>query len=120
MNPVLTAFGPVSLGPIALGFAAGATIGASYFLGLWWTVRRATRSARPTPLLLASFVVRLALAVAVLLVIVRLGALALVAALLGFLAARVLLTRTLGVGTDVADEPDVPTGRGANERKGSR
>jgi F1F0 ATPase subunit 2 len=105
LNSVLTTLGTVSLGSVALGFAAGVSIGASYFLGLWWTVRRATRSSRPTPLLLASFVVRLTLALGLLLVVVRLGPLSLVAALLGFLAARVLLTRTLGIGSDLADDP---------------
>ncbi|MFO7545897.1 MAG: ATP synthase subunit I [Trueperaceae bacterium] len=115
MNSLSTALGPVSFATIALGFAAGAAIGASYFLGLWWTVRRATRSTRPTPLLLVSFVVRLAFAVALLLVIVRLGALALAAALLGFLVARVLLTRALAGRADVAGGTDVATGQGPTD-----
>ena len=111
MNPFPAALGTGPVAAVALGFAAGAAIGAAYFLGLWWTVRRATRAARPAPLLLLSFVVRLAFAVALLLVIVRLGALALVAALLGFLVARVLLSRVLTGGQATRRGTDVAAGR---------
>lgn len=87
----MTLFETSLLGYLAIGFA----IGALYFLGLWWTVRRLKRSRRPTVLTLASFLSRAALVLVVFYLAAQgrwerfLGCLA------GFLLARVVITRRL-------------------------
>lgn len=81
---------------LLLGFGVGLVVGAAYFAGLWWTVRKATRVRRPALWLLASFVVRSLMAVGAFALVLRLGSpLALVVAMIGFLAARWLITRYL-------------------------
>lgn len=81
---------------LAVGLAAGAALGAVYFLGLWWTLRRLPGARRPGLRLLASFTLRGALVVAAFAALARWGALALVVALGGFLLARLAVTRALG------------------------
>jgi F1F0 ATPase subunit 2 len=49
---------------LALAWAAGLLLGATYFGGLWWTVRRAVSSARPARLFLGSLLVRAGVAIA--------------------------------------------------------
>lgn len=79
---------------LALGIATGFALGLAYFGGLLWTVRRLPRSPRPWLLAGASFLVRAAVAVGVLLLLARTGSVAAVASsLLGFVAARLALTR---------------------------
>lgn len=79
-----------------LGLAAGLLVGAAYFAGLWWTVRKVTRVQRPAPWLLGSFVARSLLALAAFALVLRLASpFALLAALIGFMAARWLATRFL-------------------------
>lgn len=92
----------MNVGLLALSFVAGLAIGAAYLLGLWWTVRRVTRTgnARLLPL---SFVARAALALLAFYGMLRSGPVALVVALLGFLSARWLLTRLIGRGEDADD-----------------
>lgn len=81
---------------VLLGLGAGLLVGAAYFAGLWWTVRKVTRVSRPAPWLLGSFVMRSLVALGVFALVLRLGSpLALVAALIGFMAARWLTTRYL-------------------------
>lgn len=79
---------PVAL---VLAFAAGAGVGAVFFTGLWFTVRRLTSASNPMVLMLGSSVLRLAIALPALAFIaggslVRLGM-----AILGFLGMRTLL-----------------------------
>ncbi len=81
---------------VLLGLFAGLLVGAAYFAGLWWTVRKVTRVRRPAPWLLGSFLVRSLVALGAFALVLRLGSpLALVAALIGFMAARWLTTRYL-------------------------
>ena len=86
-----------SLIALGLALAAGVALGIFYFGTLWLVVRRLDRVPRPGMWLMATGALRLA---AVLLVI---GLLAgtrwehLLAVMAGFLAARVVLTRRLGV-----------------------
>ncbi len=49
----------VSLPDIALALALGAVLGAWFFGGLWWTVRRLPAARHPALLALASLVVRM-------------------------------------------------------------
>lgn len=90
---------------LALGFLAGLTTGFLYFLLLWYTVRRAARTGNRT-LLLVSFLVRAALLLGVFYAFRGLGAQGLIAALLGFIVVRFVMTRTLGPGraADSAEE----------------
>lgn len=85
-----------SPGSLALALAAGVALGALYFAGLWWTVRRGAASATPARLFLGSFLLRTAVA---------LGGLSLVGGgrwerllvgLLGFVLGRVLVIRWSG------------------------
>ncbi|MCU0575042.1 MAG: ATP synthase subunit I [Syntrophobacteraceae bacterium] len=78
--------------------AAGMLVGAFYFGGLWWTVRRVARSRRPGLLMLASYWLRTAVALALFYVIMEGGWVRLVVCLAGFLVMRQLLTWILGPG----------------------
>ncbi len=78
--------------------AAGMLVGAFYFGGLWWTVRRVVRARRPGLLLLASYWLRTAVAMGLFYVIMKGDWLRLVVCLAGFLLMRQMLTRVLGFG----------------------
>jgi F1F0 ATPase subunit 2 len=75
---------------IGAGFA-GALLGLAYFAGLWWSIGRARHARRPQALLAASFLVRAAVMVAVLLLIMGDDVVRLVAALAGFLLMRTIV-----------------------------
>jgi F1F0 ATPase subunit 2 len=77
---------------------AGMLAGAFYFGGLWWTVRRVVRSRRPSLLLLASYWLRTAAALALFYVIMEGDWLRLLVCLAGFLVMRQILTWMLGPG----------------------
>ena len=78
--------------------AAGTVVGALYFGGLWWTVRRAVASRRPGLLLLASYGLRTVGALALFYVIMGGSWLRLLVCLAGFLLMRQVLTWILGPG----------------------
>jgi len=93
--------------------ALGALLGAAYFGGLWWTVARLGRWRRPAVALLASFVARNALALAVFAALARLGVAPPLMALAGFVAARWLLSgwlRPPAAGPGRSSLPDGPRG----------
>lgn len=69
----------------------GAVLGLGYFAGLWWTVQRARRARHPEALVVASFVLRAAVAVGVLLLIMGDDVRRLLAALGGFLVVRTVV-----------------------------
>jgi F1F0 ATPase subunit 2 len=69
----------------------GALLALAYFAGLWWTVQRATRARHPAAILAASYAIRAALAVAVLLLIMGGDVVRLLMALGGFLAVRTVV-----------------------------
>jgi F1F0 ATPase subunit 2 len=78
---------------LALAALAGIMIGAVFFGGLWWTVRKGVPSAHPATWFLASFLVRTSVAVTGFYFAARGDWRRSIACLLGFLAARVLVTR---------------------------
>jgi F1F0 ATPase subunit 2 len=49
---------------LALAWAGGALLGALFFGGLWWTVRKGVTSKHPAPWFLGSLIVRMSAAVA--------------------------------------------------------
>jgi F1F0 ATPase subunit 2 len=75
----------------AFSFLAGALLGVFFFGGLWWTVQKITGSGRPYLLSVISFLVRTAVVLAGFYLILTTGWPHLLAALLGFLAARTVL-----------------------------
>jgi F1F0 ATPase subunit 2 len=78
--------------------AAGVFLGSVFFLGLWWTVRRAVTSPRPGYWFAGSMLVRTGLALAgfhLLLTLPGEGWKTLFAGLLGFIIARLAATRLL-------------------------
>ncbi|MCU0557203.1 MAG: ATP synthase subunit I [Desulfobacterales bacterium] len=83
---------------ICLALAWGLLLGACYFGGLWWTVRRLPGRAKPGRLLLASFCVRLVPVLVGLALVLQRGPAVLAAAICGLLAARAALTRRIACG----------------------
>ena len=79
-----------------LAFAAGVGLGAFYFGTLWLVVRRLDRAAWPAAWLGVTGIVRLAVVIVLFALLVGPRSERLLAALVGFLAARVVLTRWLG------------------------
>lgn len=82
---------------IATGLAAGLLLGAVHLGGLWLTVRALAGSRVPALLLLGSFAARTALVVAGAAYLAAHSWQALAALAAGFLLARLIATRILGV-----------------------
>ena len=77
---------------LLLAWLAGCVLGAVFFGGLWWTVRRAIPSKRPALWFLGSFVLRMGIAAIGFYFVVAGGHLRrLLVCLLGFLMARCLV-----------------------------
>ena len=81
--------------PLALAFVAGAFLGAIFFGGLWWTVQKGTSSETPALWFLGSLLVRTSLILAGFYLVSRNHWSLLIACLLGFLIARVLVVKRL-------------------------
>ena len=81
---------------LALALAGGALLGAFYFGTLWLVVRRLDRLAWPAVWLGVGGILRLAVVLGLLVLLVGTRWERLVAALAGFVVARVILTRWLG------------------------
>jgi F1F0 ATPase subunit 2 len=97
----------VSLG---MAFFGGALIGALFFGGLWWTIRRVQDAPRPAMTLLASSAARM---------VIALGGLYLVAwgrwerlliAVAGFVIARIVVVHTFGAPQAASTEEVTPRG----------
>jgi len=86
---------PEEYGKLALAFAAGVALAAAYFGGLWLTVRRVGRTRNPQLWTLASFAVRLAIVVVVFVLIARVHWQYAAAAMVGFIALRLVLVYKL-------------------------
>ena len=78
------------LSTAALG---GFALGAFFFVGLWWTVRRGVASAQPAVIFLGSMLVRTLVVMAGFYFLSRGDWRNLAASLAGFVLARVLVTR---------------------------
>jgi F1F0 ATPase subunit 2 len=78
---------------LVLSFAAGLLLGALFYGGLWWTVKRIPSARLPAPLIIGSFAVRTALVLAGLYLLLRDGTawLRLVGALAGIVAVRLYM-----------------------------
>ena len=84
---------------LVLACAAGGALGAVFFGGLWWTVRKGVSSKRPALWFFASLLVRMSIALAAFCFVGRRHWERLVACLLGFILARLAvmwLTRPSG------------------------
>jgi F1F0 ATPase subunit 2 len=78
---------------LVLALLAGVMIGTVFFGALWWTIRRGILSKRPAVWFFGSLVVRTVIAVFGFYVVSHGEGRRLLACLLGFLLARVLMTR---------------------------
>ncbi|MCO6492377.1 MAG: hypothetical protein J5I98_28425 [Phaeodactylibacter sp.] len=76
-----------------LALLAGAALGAIFFGGLWWTVRKGLTARRPGLLFLASMLARSAIVIIGFYLIAGDSWIKLLAALLGFIGMRAVITR---------------------------
>ena len=86
---------------LAPPLAAGLLLGAFFFGGLWWTVIRAVSSQRPALWFFGSMLLRTSAALAVFYIIARGHWERLLVCLLGFIIARLIVTRL----TRAAEKP---------------
>ncbi|MDX1365966.1 ATP synthase subunit I [Pseudomonas sp.] len=93
---------------IALAGVAGTALGALFFAGLWWTLRRGLASSRPALWFFTSLLLRLSLTLAGFYWVAGDDWRRLLACLLGFLLARLLVTR-------LTRPAPMPAGRCAEE-----
>lgn len=80
---------------LTLALLAGMALGVFFFAGLWWTVRKGLVAANPALWFLGSFLLRTAVVLAGFYGVGANDWRRLLAALAGFVLARVLLTRQL-------------------------
>ena len=78
---------------LALACMAGAALGAIFFGGLWWTVRKGLASSRPVLWVFASFLLRTGIALAGFYFVSGGDWQRLLACLAGFVMARMVVTR---------------------------
>jgi F1F0 ATPase subunit 2 len=84
-------------------FASGLVLGSLYFIALWKTVQRLTSTKSPVRLILTSFILRMAVVMAWFYLVMGEGHWErLVAAMLGFIIIRKILTYRLGPQSAVA------------------
>ena len=81
------------IGPVIGALAIGIFLGALFFGGLWWTVRRGLTAANPAWWFGVSALARMAMTLSGLYFVARAGWPSLVACLCGLLIARVAATR---------------------------
>jgi F1F0 ATPase subunit 2 len=80
---------------LAAAFLAGALLGAFFFGGLWWTVQKGISSERPALWFLGSLLLRTGVVLAGIYFVAQTHWSRLVACLLGFMIARVVVVRRL-------------------------
>ena len=78
---------------LSLAWLVGLGIGAIFFGGLWWTVRRGVSSRHPALLFLGSMLLRMGIALAGFYLVSGRDWERLVVCLLGFIVARLVVTR---------------------------
>jgi F1F0 ATPase subunit 2 len=81
---------------LVLALAAGLVLGALFFGGLWWTVRKGVSYKRPALLFLGSLLLRTMVVVAGIYFVADGHWQRLLACLLGFVIARFIVTRVAG------------------------
>jgi F1F0 ATPase subunit 2 len=86
---------------LALALVTGVFIGAIYFGGLWWTIQKGSLSKRPAIWFLGSLLLRTSIALTGFYLIARGHWENLIVCLLGFVIARLIVTRL----TRVAGKP---------------
>jgi len=90
---------------VLVGFAAGLALGALHFAGLWQTLGRLPRTRMPGMLMVASLVGRLAVLLGGFYLLAHWGGWpALVAGLVGVVAARSWLLRRIGPGAEARED----------------
>ena len=80
---------------LGLAFFAGALLGAFFFGGLWWTVQKGITSSRPELWFLGSLLLRTVVILAGFYVVAQGHWSRLVASILGFLVARIIVVNWL-------------------------
>ena len=91
--------------PLALAWVAGLSLGAFFFGGLWWTVRRGLSSRRPALWFLGSLLVRASIALAGFYVVSGGYWERLLACLLGFVIARQIAAWLIGPPAEAHTSP---------------
>jgi len=81
-----------NLGSMSLALTAGLLLGAFFFGGLWWTVRKGISSQHPALWFFASMLLRMSVALGGFYFVGRGNWLLLVACLVGFLVGRLFVT----------------------------
>jgi F1F0 ATPase subunit 2 len=79
--------------PLMPAFVMGVLLGAMFFGGLWWTVRKGASSKQPALLFFGSLLLRTSIALAVFYFVARDHWKKLLVCLLGFVIARLIVTR---------------------------
>jgi F1F0 ATPase subunit 2 len=89
---------------LALAFVTGVLLGAIFFAGLWWTIRKSLSSAQPALWFLGSLLLRTSLVLAGFYFVARGRWERLLVCLLGFVAARLIAVRLI----QPAEKPACP------------
>ena len=89
---------------LVLALLVGFLLGAIFFFGLWWTIQRGLSSKRPALLFLGSLLLRTIIAVAGFYFVSNGDWRKLLACLLGFVLARIFITRIVHVQTGKTNE----------------
>jgi F1F0 ATPase subunit 2 len=98
---------------LAFSLAAGASLGAFFFGGLWWTVRMGAASKRPALFFFGSLLLRTCMVVLGFHVVLGNDWRRLLAGLLGFILARVIMMRFILPRTGRAVQPTHASAREA-------
>ena len=96
---------------LALASGAGVLLGAAFFGGLWCTVRRGLSSRRPALLFLGSLLLRTGVVLAGFHLVAGGRWSRLLACLLGFVVARIIVTHLAGPPVERHDSPVEVAGR---------
>ena len=83
---------------LVLALVAGVLLGAIFFGGLWWTVRRGMSSKQPAVLFFGSLLLRTGIALAGFYFMARIRWESLLVCLVGFIMARLIVTRLTRTG----------------------
>jgi len=83
---------------LVLALVAGVLLGAIFFGGLWWTVRKGMSSKQPAMLFFGSLLLRTGIALAGFYFMARIRWESLLVGLVGFIMARLIVTRLTRTG----------------------